>query len=131
VLDPTGATAFSITVDRLVADATCTAPGHLPAQNGHLAGVHLRVTAGDAPADGDEPVFHPADFQFLGAHGSSVRGVHTDSAAACFGEARDFPSVPLGPGQKADGTIVLDVPESTGTIAYRPKSGITSLLWRF
>jgi hypothetical protein len=131
VLDPTGATAFSITVDSLVADATCTAPGKLPTQNGHLVGVGLRVTAGDAPADGAMPVFHPADFQFLDAHGAPVRGVHTDSAAACFGAADDFPSVHLGPDQKATGTIVLDVPESTGTVAYRPSSGITSLLWKF
>jgi hypothetical protein len=46
-------------------------------------------------------------------------------------EADSFPSGPLGPDQDVVGTIVLDVPDATGTIAYRPDAWFTSLLWGF
>jgi hypothetical protein len=39
--------------------------------------------------------------------------------------------VPDRADQRVDGTVVLDVPATTGTVAYRPASGVTSLLWTF
>ena len=130
VPDATGAIVFSIVVDDVVPDVSCTGHDSRPAKNGHLVGLDLRVTTGRAAADGDRPVFSAAQFQFLGA-GAPVTTVDTRSAAACLDEDEAFPSAPLRPGRDVAGMVVLDVPESTGTIAYRPASGITSLLWRF
>jgi hypothetical protein len=131
VPDATGAVAFTITVDSLVADVPCTSEHSVPPENGHFVGVGLRVTTGAPPADGKKPVFRPGGFRFLGADGTPVKGLNSDGAAACLGKADDFPSVPLDPQQDVAGTIVLDVPPSTGTIAYRPDSGTTRLLWQF
>jgi hypothetical protein len=131
VLDPTGAVAYSIVVDDVVPHVACTGEDSRSAKNGHLIGVDLRVTTGKAPANGERPVFGAADFQFLGRDATPVTGLDTRSAAACLENEDEFPAKPVGPGRDVAGTIVLDVPVSTGTIAYRPASGITSLLWRF
>jgi len=88
------------------------------------------VITGADPA-GKPQSFAPADFQFVGADGTAVTDVATKSAATCLRAADEFPTAPVGADQKVAGTVVLDVPATTGTLAYRPASGLTSLLWRF
>jgi hypothetical protein len=123
VLDETtGAIAFTIMVDAITPDVVCTADGSSAAENGHLVGVHLHVTTRDA-----QPAIDPSDFEFFG----SDVDPDTASAGACMAEADSFPSGPLGSGQAVVGTIVLDVPDMAGTIAYRPDAWFTSLLWGF
>jgi hypothetical protein len=130
VLDPSGKVAYTIVVNRVVADIHCTAAGSVPAEHGHLVGVKLRVITGAHPA-GEPQAFLPADFRFVGADGTPVTDVATKSAATCLEPADEFPTAPVGADQKVDGTIVLDVPATTGTVAYRPASGPTTLLWKF
>jgi len=130
VLDPSGGTAYTIVVNRVVADVPCTAPAKVPPEHGHLVGVKLKVITGADPA-GKPQSFAPTDFQFVGADGTPVTDVATKSAATCLKAADEFPTAPVGADQKVTGTVVLDVPATTGTLAYRPASGLTSLLWRF
>jgi hypothetical protein len=130
VLDPSGEIAYTIVVNRVVADVSCTAAGSVPAANGHLVGVKLRVITGPDPA-GEPQAFGPADFRFVGADGTPVSDVDTGSAAACLDAADEFPTAPVGAAQNVAGTVVLDVPTTTGTLVYRPASGLPSLLWRF
>ena len=130
VLDPSGKTAYTIVVNRVVADVPCTAPGKVPPEHGHLVGVKLKVITGADPA-GKPQSFAPADFQFVGADGTPVTDVATKSGATCLEAADEFPTAPVGADQKVAGTVVLDVPATTGTLAYRPASGLTGLLWRF
>jgi hypothetical protein len=124
----TSAVLYSVTVDGVTADLACSAAGALPAQNGHFVGLALRITTGAAPADGEQPVVSPADFELVGAEDTVV---DTDGAAACLDDAAEFPSTALEPDQAAAGTVVLDLPADTGTVAFRPESRLTSLLWRF
>jgi hypothetical protein len=130
VLGPHGKVAYTIVVRDVVADLSCTADDRVPAENGHLLGVQLRVITGPDPA-GKPQAFGPADFQFIGTDGTPVTAVDTDSAAACLHEKDEFPAAPVGADQHVSGTVVLDVPETTGTLAYRPAAGSTSLLWQF
>ena len=124
----TGAVLYSIAVDSVTADVPCTAEGSLPAENGHLVGLAVRIATGAPPADGEQPVITPADFRLVGAGNATVA---TDGAAACLDDAAEFPTTALGPDQDITGTIVLDLPRKTGTIAYRPDSGVTTLRWQF
>jgi hypothetical protein len=127
VLDASGELAYTIVVDSVVPDIVCTAAGSLPAENGHLVGLQLRVTAGPASADGTTAAISPSDFDVVGAE------VETDSAsaAACLDETEDLPSSPLAPEQETGGTIVLDVADVTGAINFRPAAPAVSLIWRF
>jgi hypothetical protein len=130
VLAPNGKIAYTIVVNRVVADVPCTAGGSVPAEHGHFVGVKLRVITGADPA-GKPQAFGPGDFGFVGADGTPVTDVATDSAAACLKATDEFPTAPVGADQKVSGTVVLDVPATTGTLVHRPDSGATSLLWRF
>jgi hypothetical protein len=110
-VDAEGTVLFSITLARVDTDVACTAPGALPAENGHLIGLHIEVAAppaGDAP-----PPVSAADFRFLDADAVLKADVDTGSSAACL----------------EDGTVVLDVPAVTGTVVYRPASWPAGLRW--
>jgi hypothetical protein len=133
VLDEaTGEVAFSIVADAVVPDIACTADAATAAVNGHLVGLHLRVRTGPAPAAGAEaPQISAEDFGFVGANAVPATDVSTGSAAACLGNDESFPSKHMDPQQDAAGTIVLDVPDSTGTITYGPEGRAVSLRWRF
>jgi hypothetical protein len=130
VLDASGQLSYTIVVDAVTPDVVCTAEGSLPAENGHLIGLELRVITGPAPAEGTPaPAISTSDFGVTGADGEPAADAETASAEACLGEAEDFPSTPLAPEQETAGTVVLDVAAVTGTITYRPEG--LSLLWRF
>ncbi|MCW2634938.1 MAG: hypothetical protein JWQ99_1305, partial [Blastococcus sp.] len=125
----TGEVAFTIMVDAITADIACSAAGSSAAENGHLVGLHVTVTTGPAPVGGaTPPAIGPSDFELLG---TDAPAADTASAAACMTDADSFPSGPLGPEQEVAGTIVLDVPDVAGTVAYRPDAWFTSLLWGF
>jgi hypothetical protein len=129
VLDASGELAFTIVVDGVVPDVVCTAEGSRPAENGHLVGVQLRVTAGPASAAGTPPpTIGAANFGVVGAAGDP----NTPSATACLDGTEDFPSAPPSvPAQEARGTVVLDVADVTGAVTFRSAAPAVSLLWRF
>ncbi len=126
--DDAGHVVFSISLERIAVDLPCPAADALPAENGHLTGLELRVLAG--PAGSESPEIRAGDFRFIGPDGGTVSDVATDSAAACLDEAAAWPSGRPGPEQPVAGTIVLDVPAVTGTIVYRPASWSSGLRWR-
>ena len=117
-----GQVLFSITLVRVDAALTCTAPGSLPAENGQLIGLHVEVVDGEPATSVDA-----ADFGFLDAAGVLTADVDTDSSAACLEDA--WPSGPPSPGTPVAGTVVLDVPAVTGTVVYRPASWPAGLRW--
>jgi hypothetical protein len=112
-LDAEGTVLFSLTLVRVDTALVCTAPGALPAENGHLIGLHVGVAAPEPAAEGGRPVVSAADFRFLDADAVLTADVDTGSSAACL----------------QDGTVVLDVPAVTGTVVYRPASWPAGLRW--
>jgi hypothetical protein len=141
-LDSAGRVLFSITLDSVAVDLACTGPSSLPAENGHLIGLRVTVlavpttdadaTGGDAGSDGAAapPAVGAAEFRFVGPDDVAVDDVDTDSATACLTEADSWPSGPPGGEQPTAGTIVVDVPEVTGAVVYRPESWATGLRWQ-
>ena len=112
-VDAEGTVLFSLTLVRVDTTLACTAPGALPAENGHLIGLHVEVAVPEPPT-GDAPAaVSAADFRFLDADAVLTADVDTGSSAACL----------------EDGTVVLDVPAVTGTVVYRPASWPAGLRW--
>jgi hypothetical protein len=122
--DASGKTIFSIALDSVAVDLTCTADASRPAKRGHLVGLNVRVLSGP------ETTVSAADFQFLGSDGDAVTDVATTPAAACLDETGSWPGGRPGPDQPVAGTIVVDVPAVTGTIVYRPAGWPASLRWQ-
>jgi len=122
-VDSAGTVLFSVTLVRIDTALACTAPGSVPAENGHLIGLHVEVVVPGPPADGGPPPVGAADFRFLGADDVLTADVDTDSSAACLEDGRPGPDAPGG------GTVVLDVPAVTGTVVYRPASWPAGLRW--
>ena len=112
-MDAEGTVLFSLTLVRVDTDVACTAPGALPAENGHLIGLHVEVAVPEPPAGDAPPPVSAADFRFLDADAVLTADVDTGSSAACL----------------EDGTVVLDVPAVTGTVLYRPASWPAALRW--
>jgi hypothetical protein len=123
-----GSVLFSIAVDSVTADLPCTAEGHQPAKNGHFVGLAVRVTTGPARPEVQPTAIRPGAFRVVGLGNQDVA---THRAATCLPAAEQFPETPLSPDQEVTGTVVLDVPDATGTIGYRPADGATRLLWQF
>jgi hypothetical protein len=112
-VDAAGTVLFSITLVRVDTALACTAPGALPAENGHLIGLHVEVAVPEPAAGDTPPPVRAADFRFLDADAVLTADVDTAGSAACL----------------EDGTVVLDVPAVTGTVLYRPASWPAGLRW--
>jgi hypothetical protein len=116
----TGAVVFAVTIESVSPDLACTEPASTPPANGHLIAVQVRVTTGsNLSAVGGAPTVRASDFRFLGPDGVLTKA-GTPSADSCLPDATSFPTGPLAAGQKLTGTVVLDVPATTGTIVFTP-----------
>jgi hypothetical protein len=117
----TGAVAFTVSIDSLSTDVTCTDTKTTPAVNGRLIAVRVRVTTGsDLSAVGGHPAIRSSDFRFLAPDGGTLVAAGTPSADTCLPDTETFPAGPLSPGKELTGTVVLDVPATAGTIAFTP-----------
>jgi hypothetical protein len=117
----TGAVVFAVTIQSVSPDLACTDPASTPAANGHLIAVQVRVTTGsNLSAVGGSPTVRAPDFRFLGPDGVTLTQAGTPSADSCLPDADSFPTGPLAAGQQFTGTVVLDVPATTGTIVFAP-----------
>jgi hypothetical protein len=127
--DADGRVDFTITLVQVEADIACTAAGTVPAENGHLIGLHVEIVDPTPPATGEPPSISAADFHFVGADKVVTADVDTDSSAACL--QNGWPAGQPRPDTPVAGTLVLDVPAVTGTVVYRPKSWPAGLRWDF
>ena len=129
--DVTGAVALAVAVDDVSFDVACSDPASTPATNGHLMAVQVRIATGsDLSAVGGEPVVRAADFRFLGADGVPS-AADTPSAGSCLPGAESLPPGPVAAGQELTGTVVLDVPATTGTIVFAPDYLAAGAEWAY
>jgi hypothetical protein len=127
-----GAAAFGITVTGVELEVTCTDPASVPPVNGFLIAVRVRATTGpDLAAVGGEPTVRAADFRFLAPEGTTLTEVATPGADACLSDAEEFPAGPLPAGQQTAGVVVLDVPETAGTLVLAPGFLSAGAEWEF
>jgi hypothetical protein len=124
---------ITFSVDDIVVDLPCTAEFAEPAENGHLIGVKMRFsTAPELPAEEWYFTVSGYDFTFIGSDGVTTGNLETIATYSCLNESEMLTSDALGPGQKYTGTVVLDVPEPSGTLIYTP-SGLSDggYEWQF
>ncbi|MGY2004147.1 hypothetical protein [Blastococcus sp. SYSU DS1024] len=119
VRDPaTSDLVLTVTVEEVLPDVSCADPAVVP-RNGSLVAVRITVTTGaDLSALGSERSVAAGDFHLVGDDGTVVAG--GSPAGVCDAGAASFPAAPLAPAQERSGTVVLDVPELSGTVLYRP-----------
>jgi hypothetical protein len=92
-------------------------------ENGTFIRLEIRAaTAPAAEATQYTASVSPSDWSFIQADGVTFNGsLGSFSAFACLEQSSQFPST-LGPGQQYVGSEVLDVPDTAGTLVYRPSS---------
>ena len=104
----------------------------VPAANGHLVAVTVRVTTGpDLSAVGGAPAIRASDFSFLAEDGITFTDPASPSADACLPDAEPFPAGPLTADQELSGVVVLDVPATTGTLVFSPGFLDTGAEWAY
>jgi hypothetical protein len=115
-----GSDLMTFTVDAIQVDYPCSGDYPQPPENGHFVGLSMHITtAPNLPADSFVDI-SATDFTFIGSDGVTVSNVDTFPAFTCAPDDEQLPSGPLGSGQQYVGTLVLDVPETTGILQYQP-----------
>ena len=115
-----GSDLMTFTVDAIQVDYPCSGDYPQPPENGHFVGLSMHITtAPNLPADSFVDI-NATDFSFIGSDGVTVSNVDTFPAFTCAPDDEQLPSGSLGSGQQYVGTLVLDVPETTGIVQYQP-----------
>jgi hypothetical protein len=117
---PDGSPALTFTVDAIQVDYPCTGDYPQAPENGHFVGLSMHVTtAPNLPPDSYFDI-NGFEFSFIGSDGVTVDNIATFPAYTCAPDSDQLPSGELGSGQQYVGTLVLDVPETTGIVQYQP-----------
>lgn len=61
-----------------------------------------------------------ANFQFVGANGTTFNGMLGGHSYGCIPQAETFPMQGMGPAEKVAAKVVLDVPAGPGTLVFKP-----------
>lgn len=140
ITDAEGDTLATFTVNSITADAPCTGPYPIAAENGHFVvlDVTIETTPELASDDGSYSTFDmsAAMFKFVGGNGTTFNG-NLGSAAAysCLPDEEQVGvnGGGVGPGEKVAGKIALDIPETTGTLIFQSylTSGVGGWEWTF
>lgn len=113
--------ALSFTITDIEVDPVCTAGFNFPSENGHLVALSIEATTAPEPdfsASGMTSIsFHSFQWKAIAPNGTTVNTVSSPAADNCFPQAQMIPNN-LGPGEKAVGKAVLDVPNTEGTLIY-------------
>jgi hypothetical protein len=112
-----------------IAPVTCTEPYAQPTENGHLVVVDVAVETKPELADAivNSYFLMPSDFKFVAENGTTFNGnLGTGAAFGCIPSAESFPTSGLGPGEKATGKVVLDLPAPTGILVLKAPGSSTN-----
>lgn len=124
VMAEDGTPLFTFAIDSITPDATCTEEySSYESENGNLTAVDMRVST--APASLEELGYltvSPGDFSFIGSDGLTFTNVDTIATYGCISDSEKFPSDALNPGSQYAGTVLLDLPETSGILIYQPSS---------
>ncbi|MGY1633057.1 hypothetical protein ACI784_15250 [Geodermatophilus sp. SYSU D01186] len=128
----TGEDMVSWAVDEIVVDLPCTEPYYdYEPENGHIVGLRLRVSTGSDLSPLGYFAVDEQDFSYIGPDGITRSNIYSVSAYACLPSSEQFTTDELGPSQQYVGTVVLDVPGTTGTIVYKPSAAEGGWEWNF
>lgn len=109
---------ISFIVSDIDADFDCTTDFADKPENGKFVGLKFEVTTDSSLADEAEPSFwlSPYDFSAWDEDGKRVNDP-VGAALVCISDSEALPS-PMGPGEVAEGWIVLDLPENAAAAGF-------------
>ena len=119
-----GDQALAFTVTDIQPDYQCTAPYAEAPENESFVRIDIEATTGSA-ADmeelfySDSMMFNPFDWKFVDSSGRTANEVGSAAAIGCLDMNESLPS-DIGPGENVSGALVLDVTDSSGTLAFQP-----------
>jgi hypothetical protein len=124
VSEDDGETLYSFAIDSITPNVTCTEEySSYEAENGNLTAVQMRVSTGAfTPEDFSYLSVNSSDFSFIGSDGLTFSNVDTIATYGCLSDSVKFPSGELSPGSQYAGTVLLDLPETSGTLIYKPSA---------
>lgn len=120
-----GEPVISFAVDAIT-PADCTsdwAKYGSPPVNGHLTAIDMRVATAPELAQSDLGNLFTVsanEFRFVGSDGITRGNLSTMATYGCLDDSEEFTSDILAPGSQYVGKLVLDLPETTGTLVYQP-----------
>lgn len=122
------------TINSITVDPPCTGPYPQPAEKGHFVILDASIETKPELSESSYAQFDlsPHGWQFVGANGTTYNGSLTSGASyGCLAESEVLPINGVGPAEKVTGKIVLDVPETTGTLVFKPTGGAGGWEWAF
>jgi hypothetical protein len=127
-------TVASFVINSITVDPQCTAKSAQPAKNGHFVALDVSMETSPELAQSVNPKFglsHASGWKDIADNGTTFNGdLRTLEAIMCFDSAERFPS-DLGPGEKATGKIVLDVPTPMGVLVQRQGFMLAGWEWEY
>lgn len=124
-------TVASFVINSIQVDPQCTGTSAAPAKNGHFVALDVSMETAPELAESINPQFGLAGYGWkaVADNGTTFNGdLGSFEAFMCFPDAERFPSA-LGPGEKATGKIVLDVPTPAGVLVH--KQGFMPAGWEW
>ncbi|UTT70566.1 DUF4352 domain-containing protein [Arthrobacter sp. DNA4] len=128
--DPAGITnkdgkpMVNFTVNSITPDAPCTGPYPQAPQNGHFVVLDVAVETTPDFVSSQGPLtfdMGPGMMKFVGKNGTTYNGnLGTGPAYTCLPDTQMLSANGrgIGPAEKVTGKVVLDVPDTTGTLIY-------------
>ncbi|MGY1730140.1 hypothetical protein ACI798_01370 [Geodermatophilus sp. SYSU D01045] len=110
---------FTFAVDSITVDPQCSSDYASEPANGHYIAISLRASTSAEFDPSTYLTISQYDFQVIGPDGLTVNDV-SGNAYSCLAPNEQFTSDPVGPGQQYVGTIVIDAPVTSGTLAFIP-----------
>ena len=114
-------------------DAKCPGKYASKPENGHFVALDVSMETIPELAQSVNPQFGLAGYAWkaIAANGTTFNGnVFTGAAYMCLDDAARFPSA-LGPGEKATGKIILDVPTTSGVLVHQQGFMPTGWEWAY
>jgi hypothetical protein len=109
-------------IDGIETGIDCTEPYQSAEPEGHLTTVDLNLSTGP---DWDEYTggygyVSPSYFTFIDSKGVTHSDLETIATYSCLPESQTFNDGSLGAGQNFTGKIILDLPDTEGTLVFTP-----------
>ena len=125
--------ALSFTVTNVEVDPACTSTYPSESVNGHVLALTIEAATAPEPEFGNSGMtgvsFHPFHWKGFAPNGTTVNTVYSSAADNCMSEMEKMPT-DIGAGEKVVGKVLLDVPDTTGTVAYS-WGGTTGWEWEY
>jgi hypothetical protein len=135
ITNPAGDQLLTFAVDSITVDPACTADwqeyGIEPEPGHHLVAVKLRASTSAAVTDSDYLTLSGYDFKYIGRDGITVGSLDGMATSGCLDDSQSFTGDALGPAQMYAGSIVLEVPGTSGTLVMAPSWGQVSGGWEY